>query len=194
MPDAYWPYLAVVAGGLALWGVAALHGWLRRRDAAWQPARPGDTPGELVPGEGDTADDLMAVAEHLDVDPQPIYQPCGHRWHDARSAVAHIGGLAHRCVRLPDNDHARHICRCGAAVDADQVVLVVDPPVVPPYIGRAVVPAPLIGAVGPASPQPDDETWVTFRGYRVHRVCPGSLRGHVVRDGCAAHLNKAGVA
>lgn len=61
---------------------------------------------------------------------------------------------------------------------APEELLDVDPPVVPAYL-----------------PLPDDETWVTFRGYRVHRVClAGSLRGHAVRDTCAAHLDKAGVA
>lgn len=162
MPDGYLPYFvigAILFTAGALSAIGAWAGWLHRHDVVLAVDDPTDEPDV----------DMMSVAEHLDVEPTATYQPCGHTWH--AQAGCDCGG-EHRCTRLPGG-HQRHVCQCGAQEDPEQVVLVVDPPVVPRY------------AVGVAAV----EQWVTFDTWRVHQRCLDARRdGQPITDGCATHL------
>ncbi len=189
MPDAFVPYLAaaiLLVGVLALRGIAAWARRLERRDdlmaladTVWTPARTGDTPGELIPGEDDqTLPDPVA---------EPV--PCGHTWHTTvhQHDVIHTAGHrpvdcdGHHCALI--GGHRIHRCLCGATTDRDQVVLVVDPPV-----GRRYV--------DPDSGMTMQELWgpppgmVLYRGGAVHPACArGWLRDDVPPcTGCAAWL------
>jgi hypothetical protein len=76
--------------------------------ATWQPAQPGNTPGELVPGEGE-------------IEPQPTLGQ--ERLYDAEGLVQYGLSMVHRACRDARRDAATdHVCQpCGkvfAAVTA----------------------------------------------------------------------------
>lgn len=66
-------------------------------DAAWRPARPGDTPGALVPGEGDAPQPVDLAAD--DVDPRCPESDCGEPL-----ALIKSGSVGHCGVRCAPAD------------------------------------------------------------------------------------------
>lgn len=198
----YLPYLVIVAGGLAIWGVAAWGGWLHRRDEErvrrWNALTP-EEQAALAEVETESAgswlilddptepDDLMAVADAVaedtcstpDEEPTAQYEPCGHTWHDRVESIQH-GRVVWAITPCGDGGH-----RCTRAPGSHDrhiclcgaeeyagPVLIVDPPTVRQY----VMPAP-------------DAEWVTFGKHRVHQRCMDARRdAKPITDGCAAHL------
>lgn len=135
------------------------------REDTWTPAQPGDTPGELVPGEDDRTPE-----------PTARYEPCTETWAVDQQHPCGDGHW-HRCTRLPGGHH-RHVCQCGARSD-DGPVLVIDPPTVRQYVD------PDSGAEARVRGQ----SWVTFGTWRVHQACLDARRdARQPCPGCAPHL------